>query len=145
MIIRPKILDGSLIVEDNNGQRIIRQLTVHQLESLVRYQEKQRHSPGWGVFDGMTIPSPSPASGLYPYWRNFYNFLTGCLIVHYDKNKDYTCLYNTVGVNYPKIRVTINNIEDIEDLMGNVIDPEDVTYKIGLFTRQVITPAQVTA
>lgn len=113
-------------VEDNNGAHIIREMSGYQMQSMMRsyYGLEGAMPPSWErVYGGMSNPHTQK---------------TGVYCIEFDKLHDFTSLYSTIGVNYPKLILEVGDLQE-----PGVGWP--TTYKVILLQRQIITPASTTA
>lgn len=130
--IRRIPLDGGILrarVEDNNGAHIIREMSGRQIQSSNQsYYNMADLAPR--QWDGMGHEVVEVSSF-------FGNQKPGVYIYEFDKLHDFTSLYSTIGVNYPKLVLDCNALPaDVEDYTQS--------FKVVLFQRQIITPAIAT-
>ncbi len=112
-------------VEDNNGAHIIREMSGRQNQSIIRT---------YYHIGGLT-PMPWEAAEAgddeFPQKRGQYVF-------EFDQLHDFTSLYSTIGVNYPRLILETGILPDPET------PQHQETFRVVLFQRQIITPASTT-
>ncbi len=111
-------------VEDNNGAHIIRDLTGLQIQSIMRF------------YFGLEGITPMPWSQT-AWGGDLYTQKQGIYILEFDQLHDFTSLYSTIGVNFPKLVLDTGTIP--------APPPEQPeSYRLVLLQRQIITPASTT-
>lgn len=115
-------------VEDNNGAHVIRELTGRQIQSINQ------------SYYGMSDMAPREwelGVGLVELGDAFGNQKPGVYCIEFDQMHDFSALYSTIGINYPKL------VLDCGILPGAVQDYTQ-SNRVILLQRQIITPASTT-
>lgn len=117
-------------VEDDNGAHVIREMSGRQIQSINQ------------SYYGMSDLTPREWADQIPELPHetdtFYgNQKPGIYALEFDQMHDFSTLYSTIGINYPKL------ILDCGILPGTPAE-YTISYRVVLLQRQIITPASVT-
>lgn len=118
-------------IEDNNGAHVIRELSGRQLQSINQsyYGMADLTARHWHYTAAST---PAEVDGIY-----YGNQKPGVYCIEFDQMHDFSTLYSTIGINYPKLILNCGTI------LGAVVD-YTISNRVVLLQRQIITPASVT-
>lgn len=117
-------------VEDNNGAHVIREMSGRQIQSINQsYYGMADLTPR--LWDGMAACKP------FELGDTFGNQKPGVYVLEFDQMHDFSTLYSTIGINYPKL------ILDCGVLPAPVAG-YTMSNRVILLQRQIITPASVT-
>lgn len=111
-------------VEDNNGAHVIREMSGRSLQSANKQQYR---------LDG---PKLSPASESAPCTVIDLQ-KDGVYVVEFDRDHDFTELYSTIDINYPKLVLQLG-------VLPAATGDWEFQYTVQLLQRQIITPAIIT-
>lgn len=117
-------------IEDNNGAHVLRELSGKQIESILQSYYGMC-DPTTRMWEDMESTTPGEFMGFFGSQK------PGVYVFEFDQLHDFSSLYSTIGVNYPKLILDCG-----------ILPPSEPGYTFGyravLLQRQIITPAGIT-